>query len=135
MAANLMRILIADDHAIVRKGLREILREEATDAYVDEANNGREALDKARANDWDVIILDITMPGMSGLEVLRKIKDEKPDLPIIMLSMHSSTSFVTTSLKIGANGYLTKESAPEELIEAIRTVTAGSTYVSRSLRI
>ncbi len=135
MAANLMRILIADDHAIVRKGLREILREEATDAYVDEANNGREALDKARASDWDVIILDITMPGMSGLEVLRKIKDDKPDLPIIMLSMHSSTSFVTASLKIGANGYLTKESAPEELIEAIRTVTTGSTYVSRSLRI
>ena len=82
-----------------------------------------------------MIILDITMPGMSGLEVLRKIKDDKPDLPIIMLSMHSSTSFVTASLKIGANGYLTKESAPEELIEAIRTVTTGSTYVSRSLRI
>ena len=135
MAANVMWILIADDHAIVRKGLREILREEATDAYVEEASNGREALDKARASEWDVMVLDITMPGMSGLEVLRKIKDDKPDLPVIMLSMHSSSSFVTASLKIGASGYLNKESAPEELIEAIRTVTTGATYVSRSLRI
>jgi two-component system, NarL family, invasion response regulator UvrY len=129
----MLKILIADDHAIVRKGLLEILRDGAADAVVEEASNGLEALEKARKHDWDIIILDITMPGMNGLEVLRELKREQPQPPVIMLSMHSGANYVNGSLKIGAAGYLNKESAPEELIEAIRTVMAGGTYLSRGL--
>jgi two-component system, NarL family, invasion response regulator UvrY len=133
MTNTVLKILIADDHAIVRKGLVEILRDGAADAVVEEARNGLEALEKARAHNWDVIILDITMPGMNGLDVLRELKRERPQPPVIMLSMHSGANYVNGSLKIGAAGYLNKESAPEELIEAIRTVTAGGTYLSRGL--
>ncbi len=130
---SMLKILIADDHAIVRKGLREILREGAADALVEEASNGREAVEKARAQRWDVVVLDITMPEMTGLEVLRELNREQPGLPIIMLSMHSDPGYVKTSLKLGASGYLKKESAPEELIQAIRTVTTGGKYLSPDL--
>lgn len=134
MSDKEIRILIADDHAIVRKGLREILRDREANAIVDEASNGREALQKARAQAWDVVILDITMPEMTGLEVLRELKRDLPQLPIIMLSMHSGATYVRDSLKSGAAGYLNKESAPEELVEAIRAVLVGKTYLSRDLR-
>ena len=133
MNTSVLRILIADDHAIVRKGLREILREGAENALVEEASNGREAVEKARAQQWDVVVLDITMPEMTGLEVLRELNREQPNLPIIMLSMHSDPGYVKTSLKLGASGYLRKETAPEVLIQAIRTVTAGGKYLSADL--
>jgi len=129
----MLRVLIADDHAIVRKGLKEILGEEVGSVVVGEASSGPEALNKARAEQWDVVVLDITMPGQSGLDVLEKLKQEQPGLPVLMLSMHSSSQYVTRSLKAGASGYLSKESAPSELINAIRAILAGGTYTGRSL--
>ena len=129
----MLRVLIADDHAIVRKGLRDILREASQTAVVGEASNGQEALALARSQPWDVMVLDITMPGMSGLAVLNKIRAEVPRLPVLMLSMHSGEHYVEGSLKAGASGYLSKESAPEELVTAIQAVMAGKRYVSQSL--
>jgi DNA-binding NarL/FixJ family response regulator len=126
-----LRILIADDHAIVRKGLRDILRDSDEQAFVGEAADGLEALAKAREEKWDAIILDITMPGMSGVAVLRILQEEQPDLPVLMLSMHSGEQYVKRSLHAGASGYLNKEAAPDELLDAIRVVLAGGQYVSR----
>ena len=126
----MMRILIADDHAVVRKGLRQIL-EEASDIVVGgEASNGREVLEKIRAGGWDALVLDITMPGQTGLEVLKEVKQEAPRLPVLMLSMHAQEQYATRVLKAGASGYLPKESAPEDLIKAIRKVCSGGKYVS-----
>ncbi len=130
----MIKVLIADDHAIVRKGLRDILREAAEDAMVGEASNGLEALEKARGELWDVVVLDITMPGASGLAVLKQLKHDRPNMPVLMLSMHSGDLYVNGSLKAGASGYLNKESAPEELLTAIRAVLAGDTYVSQSMK-
>ena len=130
---KILKVLIADDHAIVRKGLREILREESEATLVGEASNGAEALTKAHADSWDVVVLDITMPGQNGLEVLKQLKQQLPKLPVLMLSMHSGYHYVMGSLKLGASGYLNKETAPEELVAAIHTAIAGGTYVSRSL--
>jgi two-component system invasion response regulator UvrY len=131
---SMLRVLIADDHAIVRKGLRDILREASEEALVGEASNGLEALELARAEPWDVVVLDITMPGASGLAVLKQLKRDRPKLPVLMLSMHSGELYVNGSLKAGASGYLNKESAPEELLTAIRVVLAGDTYISQSLK-
>ncbi|SRR5579859_1794146 len=130
----MLRVLIADDHAIVRKGLHDILREASEEALVGEASNGLQALELARSEPWDVVVLDITMPGANGLTVLKQIKRDRPQLPVLMLSMHSGSLYVNGSLKAGASGYLSKESAPEELLTAIRTVMAGQTYVSQSLQ-
>jgi len=130
----MIRVLIADDHAIVRKGLRDILREASEEAVVGEASNGLEALEKARGEPWDVVVLDITMPGASGLAVLKQIKRDRPHIPVLMLSMHSGDLYVNGSLKAGASGYLNKESAPEELLTAIHVVMAGDTYISQSLK-
>lgn len=129
----MLKILIADDHAIVRRGLRDILREAAEPATVGEAGTGLEALEKAQSEAWDVIVLDITMPDMSGLEVLKRLKKAQPALQVLMLSMHSSEQYVQSSLKAGAAGYLSKESAPEELIIALHAILAGKRYLSRSL--
>jgi two-component system, NarL family, invasion response regulator UvrY len=130
---KVLKILIADDHAIVRKGLREILREESQATLVGEASDGAEALAKAHADTWDVVVLDITMPGQSGLEILKLLKQQLPSLPVLMLSMHSGYHYVMGSLKAGASGYLNKETAPEELVAAIHTAIRGGIYVSRSL--
>jgi DNA-binding NarL/FixJ family response regulator len=129
----MLRVLIADDHAIVRKGLREILREGAEETLVGEASDGHEALAQAQAEQWDVVVLDITMPGPNGLQVLKQLKQSQPNLPVLMLSMHSGYHYVTGSLKAGASGYLNKETAPEELVAAIHTAIAGGVYISRSL--
>jgi two-component system, NarL family, invasion response regulator UvrY len=129
----MLRVLIADDHAIVRKGLKEILREAAEDTHVGEAGNGHEALQAVASGKWDIVVLDITMPGQNGLEVLKVLKRQYPDLPVLMLSMHSGYHYVMGSLKSGASGYLNKETAPEELVSAIHTAIGGGTYVSRSL--
>jgi DNA-binding NarL/FixJ family response regulator len=128
-----MKILLADDHAVVRHGLKQILADEFKRATFAEAKNAQEALDLVWKENWDVVILDITMPGRSGLEVLREIKKSKPRLPVLVLSMHPENQFAVRVLKRGASGYMTKESAPNELVGAIKKVLAGGRYVSTSL--
>ena len=128
-----MRILLADDHAVVRHGLKQILADEFKKAAFGEARNASEALDLVWKEDWDVVVLDITMPGRSGLEVLREIKKSRPKLPVLVLSMHPENQFAVRVLKRGASGYMTKESAPEELVGAVKKVLAGGRYVSTSL--
>ncbi|MBI5810005.1 MAG: response regulator transcription factor [Deltaproteobacteria bacterium] len=129
----MIKILIADDHPIIRKGLRHVLSDSAEAVVVDEADNGRLVLDKVRKNDYDVILLDISMPGMSGLDILRQIRDVKPKLPVLILSMHPEEQYAVRVLRAGASGYLTKDSVPDELITAIRKVAQGKKYVSPSL--
>lgn len=128
-----MRILITDDHAVVRQGLKGILAAEFTRAEFGEASSAQESIDKVWKEQWDVVVLDITMPGRSGLEVLKEIKKSKPKLPVLVLSMHPEDQFAVRLLKIGASGYMTKESAPNELVGAVKKVMAGGRYVSPSL--
>jgi two-component system invasion response regulator UvrY len=128
-----MRILITDDHAVVRQGLKQILAEEFKRAEFGEASNVQEAIEKVWKENWDVVVLDITMPGRSGLEVLKEIKKSRPKLPVLMLSMHPEDQFAVRLLKIGASGYMTKESAPQELVGAVKKVVAGGRYVSPAL--
>lgn len=126
----MIRVLIADDHAVVRSGLKQILAETPDIIAAGEATNGRDVLEKLEAQPWDVLVLDITMPGRSGLEILKDIQHLRPELPVLVLSMHAEEQFATRMLKAGASGYLNKESAPEELVKAIRKVHAGGKYVS-----
>ncbi|MEP7357962.1 MAG: response regulator transcription factor [Anaerolineales bacterium] len=129
----MIRALIADDHAVVRQGLRQILLETTDMVVTGEAANGPEALERARSGGYDVVVLDITMPGRSGFEVLKELRLEDPALPVLVLSMHSEEQFAVRLLKAGASGYLNKESAPEELVKAIRKVVSGGRYVSPRL--
>jgi two-component system invasion response regulator UvrY len=128
-----MKILIADDHAVVRQGLKQILADEYRRATFGEASNAQEAIDRVDADNWDVVILDVTMPGRSGLEALREIRKTKPRLPILVLSMHPEDQFAMRVLKCGASGYMTKESAPGELVGAVKKVITGGRYVSPGL--
>ena len=128
-----MRILIADDHAVVRTGLKEILAQEFPRAVFGEAGSSAETLEKIRKEPWDVLVLDISMPGRSGLDVLHELKDAHSKLPVLVLSMHSEEEYAVRTLKAGAAGYLTKESAPDELVNAIKKLLAGGKYVSESL--
>lgn len=128
-----LRILIVDDHAVLRRGLREIVEEEFPGAQVGEAHNGPVALEHVRKGDWQAVVLDISLPGMSGLDVLKEIKNMRPGLAVLVLSMHPEEQYAVRVLKAGAAGYLTKETAPEELVEAIRKAVAGGKYVSASL--
>ena len=130
----MIKVLIADDHAIVRKGLREILRSEADLQVAGEASDGPAAIDRAMGEPWDMVVLDITMPGASGVEVLKRLKRERPELPVIMLSMHANPLIVKGCLEIGANGYVVKEAAPEELVAAIRTALGGEVYLCYAVR-
>ena len=129
----MIRVLIADDHAIVREGLKQIVSEPSDMVVADEAENGNEVLEKILANEYEVVILDITMPGINGLDALKQIRSQRSKLPILILSMHPEEQYALRVLKAGASGYLTKESAPEELIAAIRRVSSGMKYVSSSL--
>jgi two-component system, NarL family, invasion response regulator UvrY len=128
-----MRILLTDDHALVRQGLKLILHDHFKTAVFGEARNANEALSRIAKERWDVVVLDITMPGRSGLDVLREIKHLRRKLPVLILSMHPEDQFAVRMLKSGAAGYLTKESAGEELAGAIRKVIAGGRYISPSL--
>jgi two-component system invasion response regulator UvrY len=130
----LLKVLIADDHAIVRKGLKEILRERPEPIEIGEAGDGQSVLNMVDADTWDILVLDISMPRLNGLEVLRRIKLLQPDLPVLMLSMHSAAMYIQQSLKLGASGYLSKESAPEELLEAIDAARSGRIYISHALQ-
>ena len=129
----MLRILIADDHPVVRRGLRQIVADSRDMAVVDEATNGWEVLSKVRVSDYDVVLLDIAMPGMDGLDVLTQLKHERPNLPVLMLSMYPEEQFAKRAIRAGASGYVTKESAPEELVGAIRKVSTGGKYVSSAL--
>ena len=128
-----MRILIADDHPIVRHGLKQFLTAEPELTVVGEATNGGELLELARCTDWDVALMDFTMPVKAGLELLADLKREFPARPVLVLSIHSERLHATSALKAGAAGYITKESAPQELVDAIRKVSQGGRYVSPSL--
>jgi DNA-binding NarL/FixJ family response regulator len=129
----MIRLLIADDHAVVRRGLKEILTAESDMVLVGEARSGPELLALARKERVDVVVLDITMPGRSGLEVLKELRQELPRVRILVLSMHPEDQYAVRALRAGAAGYLTKESAPDELVKAIRRIVAGGRYVSASL--
>jgi DNA-binding NarL/FixJ family response regulator len=129
----MIKILVADDHLVVRKGIIQILSDSADMEVLDEAADGHEALAKAIKLDCDVVLLDISMPGKNGLEVLKEIKAQKPSLPVLMLSMYPEEQYAMRALKNGASGYLTKESAPDELTAALRKVSNGGKYVTLSL--
>jgi two-component system invasion response regulator UvrY len=128
-----MRILITEDHAVVREGLKLILADHFEKAVFGEARNATEALALVWKEKWDVVVLDITMPGRNGLEVLKEIKRARPRLPVLILSMHPEDQFAVRLFKAGAAGYLTKESAGEELVGAIKKVVGGGRYISPSL--
>jgi two-component system invasion response regulator UvrY len=129
----MIRAFIADDHAIVREGLKQIVADTPDIEVAGEARDGRQALDAVSRNNYDVVLVDISMPGMNGLDVLKQMISQKPRLPILVLSIYPEEQYAVRALKAGASGFLTKDSAPEELVEAIRKVATGGTYVSRSL--
>ena len=126
----MIRVLLADDHAIVRAGLKEILAGTGDITVAAEATNGQEVLERIRAADFDVAVLDMSMPGRSGIELIKLVKDEKPKLRILVLTMHSEEQYAVRALRAGASGYLTKDSATEQLVAAIRRIAAGGAYVS-----
>jgi DNA-binding NarL/FixJ family response regulator len=126
-------VLIADDHAVVRQGLKQILELDRTAEVVGESKNGNEALQLARKVEWDLAILDYSMPGRSGLDLIKDIKREYPKRPVLILSMHPEELHATRVLKAGGAGYINKESASEELLTAIRKVMNGGRYVSAAL--
>jgi two-component system invasion response regulator UvrY len=128
-----IRVFIADDHAIVRAGLKQILAEERDISVVGEAETGLDAIKLFRKSRCNVLLLDISLPDRNGIEVLKQIKDDKPELAVLMLSMHREDQYAIRSLKAGASGYLTKQSAPRELVNAIRQVAGGQRYVSAQL--
>jgi two-component system, NarL family, invasion response regulator UvrY len=128
--ANKIHVLIADDHAIVRQGLKQILSETGDLVVGGEAHDGAEALQLARQKHWDVFLLDVTMPNRNGIDTLKQLKKEFPRLPVLILSMHPEEQYAVRAIKAGASGYLTKQSAPEQLVNAIRVVALGKKYVS-----
>jgi two-component system invasion response regulator UvrY len=129
----MIRVLLADDHAIVRGGLKEILIRHLESVECGEAENAEQVLAQVRKVSWDLLILDITMPGRSGFDILADLRQLRPDLPVLILSMLPEDQFGKQALKAGACGYLKKESAPEELIQAVRRILAGGRYVSPAL--
>lgn len=124
------RILIADDHTIMRDGLKQILAGYSDIQVAGEAGDGIEALQKIRQQEWDMVILDMSMPGKSGIELLKQIKTEKPALPILVLSMNKEEQYAGRALKAGASGYLCKDSASSQLVCAIRKVASGGIFIS-----
>ena len=129
----MIRILIADDHPMFREGLRRILAGCPDINVADEASNGQEVFEKVWNNEYDMVLLDIAMPGIPGLEVLKRLKNEKPKLPVLVLSMYPEEQYAVRVIKAGASGYLTKESASEELISAIRRISGGKKYITSSI--
>ncbi len=132
-AVRPLRILIADDHAIVREGLRRVLENTSSEWSVVEASTGFEALEQLRRQSFDLAIFDLSMPGLSGLDLLRRVRGDSQRLPVLILSMHSEDQYALRALRAGANGYLTKDCATRELADAVRKVAAGGAYVSATL--
>jgi len=129
----MLRVLVADDHEVVRKGLMKVLAEALQPVKVDEARDGTEAVGKAWKGEYDLVVLDLKMPGKSGLDALKEIKQHRPKLPVVILSMHPEEQFAIRAMRAGASGYLTKESAGDELVLAIRKALKGEKYISSSL--
>jgi len=129
----MIKILIVDDHAVVREGLKQIISGNADMAVEGEAGNGNEALDKIKQHSYSVVILDIAMPGKNSLDTMKEIRLVQPHLPVLILSMYPEDQYAVRFFRAGASGYLTKKSAPEELVNAIRTVAKGKKYVSPAL--
>jgi two-component system, NarL family, invasion response regulator UvrY len=132
IATDTYKILIVDDHAVVRRGVHEMMREEFPDAYFAEAASATEALQLAGKESFDLILLDVTMPGRSGLDILRDLRLSHPSTAVLVQSMHGEEQFASRVMKAGASGYITKQSLPQELIRAARKVLAGGKYVSES---
>lgn len=127
------RVILCDDHTLVRAGLKQLLEEDNSGFTVDEVASGKETFQKIQKESYDMLILDISMPDQSGLDVLKNIKQIQPDLPVLMLSRHTEEQYAIRSLRAGASGYLTKQSAPKELLKAIHKIMNGKKYVSTSL--
>ncbi len=127
----MIRVIIADDHPIVRAGMKQVLTDSEDIIVTAEAGTGEDLLKEIQNNRFDVVLLDITMPGMGGLETLKRVKALKKELPVLMLSIHAEEQFALRTLKAGAAGYLTKGSAPGELVRAIRQVVRGRKYISQ----
>src|SRR5215471_4930321 len=125
-----MRVLVVDDHAVVREGLKRVLARMEGSVYVGEASNASEALKLVRESNWDCALVDIAMPGKTGLELLKELLREQPDLPVLILSMYPEEQYAVRTLRAGASGYLTKESAAEQLLTAINTILRGEKYLS-----
>lgn len=128
-----IRILITDDHSIIRQGLRQILKDAFPGAAFGEATSGGEALEQVLKNKWDVVLLDITMPGKSGIDVLKEIVNAQPNIAVLVLSMHPEEQYAVRVLKTGAAGYITKNTASEEVVGAVKKVLTGGKYVSAAL--
>ena len=128
-----MRVLIADDHAVFRRGLKETIGESFPKVTFGEAKTAQETVECVRRQDWEIVILDISMPGKSGLDILDDVRRLRPKLPVLFLSMHPEEQYARRALKSGAAGYLTKDSIPEELKEAVRRILTGGRYVSATL--
>jgi DNA-binding NarL/FixJ family response regulator len=125
-----MKILIADDHSVVRRGLTMIIKDAYPFATVTEVADGTDLLKEVDKNDWNIIISDISMPGRSGIEMIKEIKDLAPKIPILILSVHAAEQYAVRTIKAGASGYLNKESAPEELVKAIDQILSGRKYIT-----
>lgn len=126
----MIRLVLADDHTIVREGLKQLLGAAGDLQVVGEAQNGHEVIERVRALDFDVLLLDMSMPGKSGIELIRQVHAEKPKLRILVLSMHEEHQYAVRAIRAGAAGYLTKESASRQLVDAIRKVAAGGAFIS-----
>ena len=129
----MIRIVVADDHTIVREGLKQLLSAAGDLAVVGEAQNGNEVLQRVRALDFDVLLLDMSMPGKSGIELIKQVRAEKPKLRVLVLSMHEEEQYAVRAIKAGASGYLTKESATAQLVSAIRKVAGGGAFITDSV--
>ena len=124
------RVLVADDHAIVREGIKRILDGQEGIEIAGEATNGHEVLERVRAGGFDILLLDLSMPGKSGIELIRQVKDQSPKLRVLVLTMHEEDQYAVRAIRAGASGYLTKESAPGQLVSAIRRLADGRLYIS-----
>ena len=129
----MIRIVIADDHEIVRAGLKQIISDDEDMVVLGESNNGENLIELVKKNEYDIVLLDLKMSGISGIDVIKHLRVIKPDLPIIVLSMHAEDQYAVRTIKAGASGYLTKETAAENLIIAIRKVVSGGKYISPTL--
>jgi DNA-binding NarL/FixJ family response regulator len=128
-----MRILVADDHAVVRAGIKQLIADYPDIIVAGEARNGQEVLDNVLKNQYDVVLLDISMPGITGLDILKELKSRKPSLPVLMLTIHPEEQYAVRAFRAGASGYLTKGCTPDELISALDRVSRGGKYISPSL--
>jgi DNA-binding NarL/FixJ family response regulator len=129
----MIRIVVADDHTIVREGLKQLLTAAGDFEVVGEAQDGHQVIERVRALDFDVLLLDMSMPGKSGIELIKQVHGEKPKLRILVLSMHEEHQYAVRAIRAGASGYLTKEGASSQLVQAIRKVAGGGAYISSAV--